>query len=113
VGFGVENLHKSYNVAAILEWIIALVFFFYVLSFFIDFVPAWQDTARHTVKGKRSMPMVEVAEEEGRRSEAPLTMDGTVNRYWYGYEPNKGRYYGSRFANGISGRARSGRERHL
>jgi hypothetical protein len=111
-GFGVENLHKSYNVAAILEWVIALVFFFYVLSFFIDFVPAWQGSARHTDKEKRGSPMVEIAEEEGR-SEAPLTMDRTADRYWYGYTPNKERYHGSGFANGIGGRAKSGRDRHL
>lgn len=28
------------NVAAVLEWVIALIYFFYVLGFFIDFIPA-------------------------------------------------------------------------
>jgi hypothetical protein len=111
VGFGVENLHKSYTVAAILEWVIGLVFFFYVLSFFIDFVPAWQDSDRHAVEGRRGPPMAEVAEEEGRGSGAPLTVDGTVDRYGYGYAPNKERYYGGDSANGKGERAKSGRHR--
>ena len=48
--------------------------------------------------------MTEVAEEEGRRGEAPPTVDVTVDRYWHGYAPNEGRYYGGGFANGIGGR---------
>jgi len=40
VGFGVSNTRKHYNTAAILEWVVSLVFTFYVLSFFMDFIPA-------------------------------------------------------------------------
>lgn len=99
--------------AAILEWVIALVFFFYVLSFFIDFVPAWQDSARHVIAGRAGPPMAEVAEEEGRRSGAPLAVDGAVDQYGYGYAPNKGRYYGGGFANGIGGRLKPSRHGHF
>ncbi|CAI6341425.1 unnamed protein product [Periconia digitata] len=40
IAFGVMSRMKHYNTAAILEWTIAFVYFFYVLSFFIDFMPA-------------------------------------------------------------------------
>lgn len=40
IAFGVLGRISHYNAAAVLEWIIAFVFFFYVLSFFIDFLPA-------------------------------------------------------------------------
>jgi Frag1/DRAM/Sfk1 family len=40
IGFGVCSRTKRYNPAAVLEWIIAFVFTFYVFSFFIDLLPA-------------------------------------------------------------------------
>lgn len=40
IAFGVMGRKKEYNTAAILEWVVAFIFFFYVLSFFIDFMPA-------------------------------------------------------------------------
>jgi hypothetical protein len=40
ITFGVVQRYDKYNVAAVLEWVISLIFFFYVLSFFIDFMPA-------------------------------------------------------------------------
>ena len=113
MAFGVENLHESYDVAAILEWVIAVVFFFYVLSFFIDFVPAWQDSGRHTISGRWGPPMAEVAAEEGRKTGAPLAVDGRVDQYGYGYAPNEGRYYGRGFANATVGRAKPSRHRYI
>ncbi|TKA76411.1 hypothetical protein B0A49_05398 [Cryomyces minteri] len=38
--FGVTQYKHIRNTSAILEWVIALVFTFYVLSFFVDFIPA-------------------------------------------------------------------------
>ncbi|KAI0810702.1 hypothetical protein GGR55DRAFT_122763 [Xylaria sp. FL0064] len=40
IGFGVLSRRHDYNHAAILEWIIAVIFTFYVLSFVIDLWPA-------------------------------------------------------------------------
>jgi hypothetical protein len=40
LAFGVLNRQKKWNEAAIIEWIIALLFTFWVLSFVIDFLPA-------------------------------------------------------------------------
>ncbi|KAF7890191.1 hypothetical protein EAF00_008506 [Botryotinia globosa] len=40
IGFGVCNRKSWWNTAAILEWIIALIYTFYVWSFAIDFIPA-------------------------------------------------------------------------
>ncbi|KAK5630744.1 hypothetical protein RRF57_006459 [Xylaria bambusicola] len=40
IGFGVLSKRKEWNRAAILEWVIALIFTFYVASFIIDLWPA-------------------------------------------------------------------------
>ncbi|RYP24524.1 hypothetical protein DL765_000544 [Monosporascus sp. GIB2] len=40
VAFGVAMRYKLYDVAAILEWVVALIFSFYVFSFFVDLLPA-------------------------------------------------------------------------
>lgn len=40
IAFGVTQKKDQYNAAAVIEWVIAFIFFFYVLSFFIDFMPA-------------------------------------------------------------------------
>ena len=40
IAFGTCNFKKIYNAAAILEWAIAFVFTFYVLSFIYDLIPA-------------------------------------------------------------------------
>lgn len=39
--FVVCTFKKNKNVGAVFEWIIALIFTFYVLTFFIDLYPAW------------------------------------------------------------------------
>ncbi|KAI1106139.1 Frag1/DRAM/Sfk1 family-domain-containing protein [Jackrogersella minutella] len=40
IGFIATNFKKHYNAAAILEWIIAFVFSFYIFSFCVDLYPA-------------------------------------------------------------------------
>ncbi|KAJ9645382.1 hypothetical protein H2199_003390 [Coniosporium tulheliwenetii] len=40
IAFGVTQNQENLNTSAILEWVIALVYTFYVLCFFIDFIPA-------------------------------------------------------------------------
>jgi len=40
VAFGATQYTGNYNVSAILEWIVALIYIFYVWSFIIDFLPA-------------------------------------------------------------------------
>jgi hypothetical protein len=56
IAFGVCNRKSIWNTAAILEWIIALIYTFYVWSFAIDFIPAVR-TKHH----KGGDPEVEVA----------------------------------------------------
>jgi len=40
IAFAVCNFKDVYNAAAVLEWAVAFIFTFYVLSFFIDLIPA-------------------------------------------------------------------------
>jgi len=46
--FGATSFDSHKNVAAIFEWIVALVFTFYVLTFFMDLLPAVRSTQEHT-----------------------------------------------------------------
>ncbi|KAI9724378.1 MAG: hypothetical protein M1812_000446 [Candelaria pacifica] len=40
IAFAATTFTKHQNVAAVLEWIVAFIFTFYVLTFFIDLFPA-------------------------------------------------------------------------
>ncbi|KFY39156.1 hypothetical protein V494_04101 [Pseudogymnoascus sp. VKM F-4513 (FW-928)] len=40
IAFGVESRKDNFDTAAVLEWTIAFIFTFYILSFFIDLIPA-------------------------------------------------------------------------
>ena len=46
--FAVATFDEQENVGAVFEWIIALVFTFYVLTFFIDLLPAARTTQEQT-----------------------------------------------------------------
>ncbi|KZM23107.1 hypothetical protein ST47_g5693 [Ascochyta rabiei] len=74
--FGVTQIYDYYNVAAVFEWIIAFVYTWYVLSFFIDFLPA--------VRGKHHQSYqteMQMAEEAGPQ---PRTMgDGAAESQQY------------------------------
>ncbi|KAF2090499.1 hypothetical protein K490DRAFT_33778 [Saccharata proteae CBS 121410] len=59
IAFGVLSDREEYNRAAILEWVIALIYTFYVWSFFIDFIPAFR-TKHHQSRETE----VEMAEDE-------------------------------------------------
>jgi Frag1/DRAM/Sfk1 family len=57
IGFGVSTFKASRNNAAILEWIIALIFTGYVISFLLDLLPSVR-TKHHMPQGhKDNMPM--------------------------------------------------------
>jgi hypothetical protein len=40
IAFGTCNFKKAYNAAAVLEWAVSFIFTFYIVSFFIDLIPA-------------------------------------------------------------------------
>ena len=46
--FAATTFESHQNVAAIFEWIIAFVFTFYVLTFFVDLLPAARSTQEHS-----------------------------------------------------------------
>lgn len=76
VVFGVTQLYDYWNVAAVFEWIIAFVYTWYVLSFFIDFLPAVR--TKHHQSHETEMQM---AEEGGPQ---PRTMgDGAAESQQY------------------------------
>lgn len=74
--FGVTQQYNKWNVAAVFEWIIAFVYTWYVLSFFIDFLPAVR--TKHHQSYETEMQM---AEEAGPQ---PRTMgDGAAESQQY------------------------------
>ncbi|KAL4779089.1 Frag1/DRAM/Sfk1 family-domain-containing protein [Aspergillus varians] len=79
IGFGVCGWHQPHrrNQAAVLEWLIALIFTFYVLSFIIDLLPSVR-TRNHVPQGEKRMgyAMGSVHSEQPEVvCEAPLTYD--------------------------------------
>lgn len=59
IGFGVCGDRDEYNAAAILEWIVAFIFTFYVLSFAIDFLPALRTKHHHSRETELDMAEAE------------------------------------------------------
>ncbi|KAI1335184.1 Frag1/DRAM/Sfk1 family-domain-containing protein [Xylariaceae sp. FL0016] len=68
IAFAVCNFRKMYNPAAVLEWVIAFIFSFYVFSFIIDLYPAV--ATRHGVSGHDLRPMNTREAEEARHAHA-------------------------------------------
>jgi len=80
IAFGVCSNKGRRNVAAVLEWIIALIYFFFVLSFFIDFMPAIR--TKHHQSRETEM---NVAMEQGDGSPTRLYRDEASNGGMNGY----------------------------
>lgn len=57
IAFGVCSKTHKWNVAAVLEWIVAYVYCLYVASFFVDFLPAKR--TRHHQSKETEMQMLE------------------------------------------------------
>lgn len=94
IGFGVCGDRHEYNTAAILEWIVAFIFTFYVLSFAIDFLPALRTKHHHS--NETELDMAEQgAAVNGTNGHHHATAGGTGDRY-YGNGVNGG-------ANGAGG----------
>ncbi|GAB1195346.1 hypothetical protein APSETT444_004604 [Aspergillus pseudonomiae] len=65
------------NAAAVLEWVIALIFTFYVLSFVVDLLPSVR-TRRHVPQGEKRIVRSEMENGMGQPNatiEEPLTTD--------------------------------------
>ncbi|KAF1836566.1 hypothetical protein BDW02DRAFT_493206 [Decorospora gaudefroyi] len=64
IAFGICSRQHIWNVAAVLEWVVAFIYCLYVFSFFIDFLPATR-TRRHQSK-QTKMQMMEEGGQPGR-----------------------------------------------
>lgn len=82
--------------AAVFEWIIALVFTFYVLTFLVDFLPAVRATQAHS--NQEMMHMKEAENGNAMKSDTGYP-DGHAN----GVNGNTG--YPDLCANGVNGNA--------
>jgi hypothetical protein len=97
IGFGV-SMDKGYShddLAAILEWIIALIYSFYVMSYALDFLPAMHSKGhrKSTVITEDEMVMrsAAAAGPMGQRSSDPSYTGGDLPYQQNGY-PAAGRY---------------------
>ncbi|KAF2499204.1 SFK1-like membrane protein [Lophium mytilinum] len=102
IAFGVTSKNGHRNVAAVLEWIIALIYFFFVLSFFIDFMPAVR--TKHHQSHETEM---DVALEQGDSPTGRLYQDSASNGGMNGYTNGANGYTnGSNgYTNGANGYA--------
>lgn len=73
VAFGVTTVTDHKNVAAYLEWIISLVFAFYVLSFVVDLWPA-RVTRRHSMRFSKPVSPREMEESD---NSLPMRQNGS------------------------------------
>ncbi|KAH7336128.1 Frag1/DRAM/Sfk1 family-domain-containing protein [Rhexocercosporidium sp. MPI-PUGE-AT-0058] len=64
IAFGVLSLQKRYNPAAVCEWVISLIYTFYVWSYAIDFIPAIR--TRHYASKETAIEMAQGMESESR-----------------------------------------------
>lgn len=79
VAFGVLGKKKQYNPAGVIEWVISLIFTFYVWSFAIDFIPAVR-VAHYRNKGndtEMGSPMGEVGQQGWEGTEENAYLDGS------------------------------------
>lgn len=96
IAFGVLGNQKKWNAAAVMEWIISFIFFFYVLSYFIDFLPALR-TKHH--QSRETVDMVETGLGDGAADGeqyfrgAPL--NGNTNGYTNGHTNGQTNGYAS------------------
>jgi len=74
--FVVTNFKGNTNVAAIFEWIVAFVFTFYILSFFVDLIPAVR--GKHYASKQTAMEM-EANDPASRQHEAAEDGHNGVN----------------------------------
>jgi len=89
------------NVAAVIEWVIALIFTFYVLSFLLDLLPSVR-TKHHVPQGYNSdiQDMIEKGTRRHRRGdgqyETPLTNDSAGNNGPVANRHSAGHFYPGR-----------------
>ncbi|KAF2429863.1 hypothetical protein EJ08DRAFT_650086 [Tothia fuscella] len=95
VAFGVTSKYKYWNTAAILEWIIALIYTFYVLSFFMDFIPAIR---RHGMNKQSHETEEQMATRESDNGFDVNTLGR--NNYTHQDDYTPGRHYGNGNTNG-------------
>ncbi|KAF2176707.1 hypothetical protein K469DRAFT_733642 [Zopfia rhizophila CBS 207.26] len=87
IAFGVCQNQDKFNAAAVLEWVIAFIFFFYVLSFFIDFMPVVR-TKNHQSRETEMDVALENGNEDGAANGERYYRRGAngapTNGYTYG-----------------------------
>jgi hypothetical protein len=69
IAFGVLGDKKHFNAAAVVEWVIALIYTFYVWSYALDFIPAVM--TRHYASKETELEMATAMEEESRQRGCP------------------------------------------
>jgi len=79
IAFGICNrTSKRANSAAVLEWVIALIFTFYVLSFTIDLLPAVR-TRHHIPQGEKELSGNRSSTQDGVVDDLHLATDSLAN----------------------------------
>ncbi|KAF2198146.1 hypothetical protein GQ43DRAFT_174271 [Delitschia confertaspora ATCC 74209] len=110
IAFGVTGKQHRYNTAAVLEWVVAFIFFFYVLSFFIDFMPAVRTKHHQSKQTEMGMADAEAANggmhnnyyRHGAPANGYTTEHGHTNGYPDGYAGARANGYTNGHTNGYT-----------
>lgn len=74
IAFGVSEYYKRWNLSIVFEWVISLIYIFYIFSFIIDFLPATR--TRHA-EDRFGLPHVRADDDEmAMRTQADGNMMG-------------------------------------
>jgi len=110
IAFGTMNTLGHYNRAAILEWVIALVYTFFVLSFFMDFIPAVRTKHHQSSETEDQIAMNESAPAAGPTAgyggEDRYSSAGYTNGRHYAGNTGNTNSYGSEYSNGFGNKTR-------
>lgn len=96
IAFGVLGNQHHWNTAAVLEWVIAFFFFFYVASFFIDFMPVLR--SRHHQSRQTEMEMARGGDMGDGAANPERYYRGPTNGHVDGYANTNG--YANGYSNG-------------
>jgi len=98
IAFGVCGKKHMWNAGATLEWVVAFIFFFYVLSFFIDFMPAVR--TKHHQSRATEMDMRNVETGDGAANGERYFRGAPANPHPTGYTNNHPNGYSHSYTTG-------------
>ncbi|EXJ81481.1 hypothetical protein A1O3_07774 [Capronia epimyces CBS 606.96] len=108
VVFAATSFNSQKNVAAVFEWLVALIFTFYILSFLLDLLPSVR-SKHHVPQGWRDAELEKGRNGLSTEPDAPVTSDSAGPNQNMGPEDDVSQgYRGTTMTNGVGAGAGAG-----